>query len=43
MFCEGSELGTVTLILECDCMLVFTTLLLLVMEGLEVYAAHSFD
>ncbi len=40
--CEGSELGAVTLILESNCMLVFTLLLVLV-EGLEVFAALSFD
>ena len=40
--CEGSELGTVTLILESDCMFVFTVLLVLV-EGLEVLVALNFD
>ncbi|SRR5258706_2101476 len=40
--CEDSDLGTVTLNLVSDCMLVFTGLLLLV-EGLEVFAALSFD
>ena len=39
---EDSELGTVTLILEGDCILMFTGLLLLV-EGLKVIAALSFD
>ena len=40
--CEDSKLGTVTLILESDCLLVFTVLPLLV-EGLEIFAAFSFD
>ena len=40
--CEGSELGTVTLILKSECMLIFTVLLLLV-EGLNVSAALSFN
>jgi len=40
--CKGSELGTVTLILESDCTLIFTVLLLLV-ESLEVSTALSFN
>ena len=40
--CEDSELGTVTLILESDCMFVFTVLLVL-LEGFEVFVALSFD
>jgi len=40
--CEGSELGTVTLILESEYTLIFTVLLLLV-EGLDVSAALSFN
>lgn len=39
---EDSELGTVTLILEGDCILTFMGLLLLV-EGLKVFATLSFD
>ena len=38
----GRDLGMVTLILESDCTFIFTVLLLLV-EGLEVFAALSFD
>ena len=41
--CEGSELGTMTLILESDRTLVFTVLLLLLVEGFEIFAALSFD
>lgn len=37
----GRELGTVTPILECDCTSIFTVLLLLV-DGLEVFVALSF-
>ena len=40
--CVGRELGAVTLILESDCTFIFTVLLLL-MEGLEVFVALSFD
>ena len=40
--CVGRELGTVTLILESDCTFIFTVLMLL-MEGLEVFAALRFD
>ena len=40
--CEGSGASTVSLILESDCMLVFTGLLLLV-EGPEVFTPLSFS
>ena len=40
--CVERELGTVTPILESDCTFLFTVFMLLV-EGLEVFAALSFD
>ena len=40
--CEGCELRMVALVLESDCMLVFKLLLLLV-EGFEVFAALGFE